>query len=369
MVNMKIEIAKEKLLTAITLAEKISSKDITHPILNNLLLNAKNNSLIIRATNLDLGIELLLPIRIEEEGMVVVSGKTLSSVISNIYQSTSVVLETKSGNLSIHDASSRTLLKVYPNEDFPTIPHIGGENTITLQSDDFQRGIRSVWYSASTTTIKPELSSVYMYHDGTHLVFVSTDSFRLAEKKIVIRDGEKIKSILIPFRNIPEIMRVLENIDSSINIVIGENQLSFSLERIYLTSRLIDGTFPDYKQIIPKKYSTEVILLKQDFLHVLKKTGVFLDRFNQVTVVMQPKKKVFTLHTENAEVGETTESVQAALSGEDLTISFNQRYIVDCLQSIHTDSISLSFSGLGKPVVIQGVSDNSFLYLVMPMNK
>lgn len=366
---MKVEILKEKLFNAVILAEKISSKDVTHPVLNNLLLVAKNNILQIRATNLDLGIELLVPAKIENEGTVAVSGKILSSVVLNIQHGDGVVLEVSGGNLLVYTSGSKTLLKIYPNEDFPTIPRISGGGKVALQPDAFLRGIRSVWYSASTTTIKPELSSVYVYNDGTHLVFVSTDSFRLAEKKVVVSSGEKVKPLLIPFRNIPEIIRVLENMNGLIDVQIGENQISFLFEKTYLTSRLIDGTFPDYKQIIPKNYSTEVVLLKQDFLQALKKTGIFLDKFSQVTVDIQPKKKIFTLHTENHDVGETTESVGAALSGEDIKISFNQRYMADCLQSIYTDSVSLSFSGLNKPVVIRGISDNSFLYLVMPMNK
>ena len=138
---------------------------------------------------------------------------------------------------------------------------------------------------------------------------------------------------------------------------------------MFITSRIIDGVFPDYKQIIPKDYISEVIVLKQDLINTLKKINIFSDKFGQISINIQPKKKIFTIHTKNNTVGETSDSIDAVIKGDALTASFNYRYILDCLNSIQSDSITLLFTGIGKPLIVKGVSDESFLYLVMPMNK
>jgi DNA polymerase-3 subunit beta len=367
---MRVELSKEKLLPVVSIAEKISGRDVAHPILHNLFLSAEGNTLTVRATNLDIGAEFTIPAKVEREGEVVVSGKTLLATLVAMHRGVAVILQLEGENLLLSDEGSKSLLKVHPPDDFPTIPNIRGGKGILFESKTLLNGFASVWYCASSSTIKPELSSVYIYQDGNQLFFVATDSFRLAEKKVLMREAISLGRVLVPFRNIPEITRVLEYTpDASVTVYLSENQLSFEFDGVYLTSRLIDGTFPDYRQIIPKEAATEVVLLKQDLVQALKKTAVFLDKFGQVTMRIQPKKKTFSLHSLNADVGETAELLQAAITGDGLDISFNQRYISDSLQSIHSDSISLSFTGLSKPMVMRGVSDNSFLYLVMPMNK
>jgi len=140
-------------------------------------------------------------------------------------------------------------------------------------------------------------------------------------------------------------------------------------QNIYLISRTIEGIFPDYKQIIPKETSSKAILLKQDLINSLKTSFIFSDSFNQLTLKLLPKTKSFEIESKNSTVGESVCGIDAVLEGENISINVNHRYFMDCLQSITTDSISLSFGGQAKPIIIQGVGDTSFLYLVMPMNQ
>ena len=123
-------------------------------------------------------------------------------------------------------------------------------------------------------------------------------------------------------------------------------------------SRLIDGSFPDYKQIISKEVTTEAVVLRQDFINVLKKTTIFSDSFNQIRFKIEPEKKMFVISSHNNDVGETIDNLNAALTGDSLEISFNHKYIIDCFQSLNADSVSLSFGGLSRPMVIRGVADN-----------
>lgn len=178
------------------------------------------------------------------------------------------------------------------------------------------------------------------------------------------------QSFLLPLRNAVEIVRILHHTqDLDIVVKVDKNQISFEGENMFITSRIIDGTFPDYKQIIPKDHTSEVIVLKQDLINIFKKINIFSDKFGHISVHIQPKKKTFTIHTKNNTVGETSDSIDAVVKGDALMMSFNYRYILDCLSSIQSDSVTLLFTGIGKPLIVKGVSDESFLYLVMPMNK
>jgi DNA polymerase-3 subunit beta len=365
---MKIECVKEKFLNAVALAEKVTGKNLTLPILSCVLLETTQSGIKIKATNLDLGIEIEVPVKVIEQGTVALPGNILSSFLTNL-QDEKVVLESVDGIVSLSTKTTTTTVKTFPYEDFPIIPKIDKQKTVSLDASALVDGLRSVWYSAAVTSMKPELSAVYIYSNEDSLVFVSTDSFRLAEKMIPVKKAKDFSNILIPFKNIPEIIRALEGIKGEVNVYFDSNQVAFEHEGVYLVSRVIDGSFPDYKQIIPKEYKTEVVLLKQDLLNALKLANVFSDTFNQIILRVIPGEKLFEITTKNTTVGENHNILETVLKGEDLTISFNYKYIIDCFQSIKSDSLSLSFSGLGKPVLVKGVSDRSFLYIVMPMNK
>ncbi len=365
---MKLECKIEEIKSKIFQAEKITGKNLTLPILNSILLIASDKSLKLRSTNLSLGIEVEIPAKIEKEGIVAVSGSILNGIFSNVFQNENVYLESIDGNLLIQTKKSKIKLKGQPHDDFPTIPKVAG-TSFEIESKKLIDGIKSVYYSSSVSDIKPEISSVFVHTNEDNLVFVSTDSFRLAEKKIKIKGLPEIGGILIPFKNISEILRVFGESASVVKVCFNKNQISFSSDDFYLTSRVIDGVFPDYRQIIPKTSGTNAIVLKQDLLNALKLSNIFSDKFNQVNLVIKPKEKIFELSSANNDVGENKTYLDAALTGENIELGFNYKYFLDCFQSITTDSISIKFSGASSPLVISPVSDSSFIYLIMPMNR
>jgi DNA polymerase-3 subunit beta len=142
-----------------------------------------------------------------------------------------------------------------------------------------------------------------------------------------------------------------------------------SSDGVYLTSRVIDGVFPDYRQILPKEFKTEAVVLKQDLLSSLKLSNIFSDKFNQVNFSIKPKAKMFEISSINSDVGENKTNLDATMTGEDVELGFNFKYFLDCFQSINSDSISIKLNQSSKPMVISGVSDKSFTYLIMPMNR
>ena len=148
-----------------------------------------------------------------------------------------------------------------------------------------------------------------------------------------------------------------------------KNQISFETQNIYLSSRVVDGSFPDYKQIIPKTNTTKATILKQDLISSLKISNIFSDKFNQVSITIKPNEKVFEIESKNIDVGENTTLITGSFSGENVSANFNYKYILDCFLSISGDSITLDLNGNNKPMIIKSVGDSSFMYLVMPMNR
>ncbi|OGI94636.1 DNA polymerase III subunit beta [Candidatus Nomurabacteria bacterium RIFCSPLOWO2_01_FULL_40_18] len=365
---MKLECKIEEIKNKISQVERITGKNLTLPILNSILLIASGKSLKLRSTNLSLGIEVEIPAKIEKEGVVAISGSVLNGIFSNVFQNENIYLESVDGNLLIQTKKSKIKLKGQLSDDFPTIPRVSGTN-FEIDSKKLLDGIKSVYYSSSPSDIKPEISSVFIHTENDSLIFVSTDSFRLAEKKIKIKGLPEITGILVPFKNISEILRVFGETAGMIKVCFNKNQISFSLDGVYLTSRVIDGVFPDYRQIIPKTSSSSATVLKQDLLNSLKISNIFSDKFNQVNLKISPKEKVFELSSANNDIGENKTYLDAALTGEDIELGFNYKYFLDCFQSITTDSLSIKFSGATSPLVISPVSDPSFLYLIMPMNR
>lgn len=363
---MKAECSKDILKNAIQQAERMTGKNLSLPVLGGILLSAQKDVLVLRATNLDFGIEIRIPSKIAQEGTVVAPGNILSGILSAVYDG-KVTLETVNDNLFVSTINTKSTVKCLASEDFPTLPTLSDPHSFTVSSLKFIDGVKSVWYSASFSDMKPEISSVFIYPEGGDMVFAATDSFRLSEKKITLKKNTVFSPILIPYKNMTEIIRVFEGINGDIDVSFNKNQLSISFDGVYVTSRIIDGVFPDYRQIIPKEYITEAVVLKQDIINALKMTHIFSDKFNRVDFRIDPQRKNFEIEAKNSSVGENTTTIDASLSGKEISCGFNQKYIIDCFQAIKQESITFRFSGPGRPLVIQGVGDTSFTYLVMPL--
>ena len=366
---MKIECVQNKLQSTLYQAEKISGKNLNLPVLSCVYIEAKKGQLLLRATNLDLGFQSIVPAKVDIEGVAAVPASVLNATVANIFNQKTVKLESDGSTFTIITPKSKSIIKCLPHDDFQTIPEIPKNKICEIPASDFIIGLKAVWYSSSVSSIKPELSSVCIFPEEHEIVFAATDSFRLAEKKIKTKGLKDFDKVLVPFKNIPEIIRVLERAEGMVEIRFGKHQITFIFDGTYLTSRVIDGTFPDYRQIIPKEFKTEAIILKEDLIQSLKISNIFSDTFNQVNLNIAPNEKCFKIATKNVSLGENTNTLDAALSGEPAEANFNFRYINDCLQSINTDSVSLSLAGPSRPMVIRGVSDKSFTYLVMPMNR
>lgn len=364
---MKIKCLVNKIKSKISLAYNITSKNLSLPILNNILLEAKNNNLYIYATNLEVGVEFVIPSKIYKDGKCSVSGSILNNFLNKLDNNETVSIEKIGNNISISSKKNTTLLKTQPTDDFPIIPKIDN-NKHTIKIDKITNGIKSVLFASAVSDIKPEIASVYIYTENENIVFVATDSFRLAEKKVYDKNI-KIKNILIPYKNAFELVRFFENIFGNVIVSFNKNQLSITSDNMYFMTRLTDGVYPDYRQIIPKSYKTQSTILKDDLLEALRIADVFVDEFHRIVLHVITEDNVIEINSKNNNIGENVTIIDTNTNGEDIEVFFNNKYIIDILKILQTESVSLKFSDVNKPLVITGVGDESLTYIVMPVNR
>lgn len=365
---MKITTTKEKLLNAVLMSERVVGKKESLPILSCILFDV-DTKCSLRATNLEAGVEAVIPADIKEKGAVAVSATILSQTIRSINADT-ITLSLEDSNLLIESRGTKTLIKAVPHAEFPALPTSASKNEIAINRERLIQGLQAVSYAASPSMIRPDLGSVYLVVQDGVLLTVATDSFRLAEKTITgVGEGKK-GEFLIPLKHTLELSHILERIDSD-EVLLGteDGQLVVSGGGVRFVSRVVDATFPNYREIVPKQSATEATVLKGELVEMLRKARVFSGNDQHVGLHIYPKKKIFTATARSNDVGEMSDSIDAALSGDDLDINFHIGYLSECLSSIQSDSVTLSFAGAGRPLVIRGGSDPTFMYLVMPLNR
>lgn len=371
---MHATINKQELLFALDLVVKTSTKHQTLPVLQCVLMEAKKGGgLTLTTNNLELGVSVSLSCTVDETFNVAVPALIFQQTI-NLVDDSDITLVLEKEVLKIKTKRGNTSIKPLPHDEFPKIPTLDSKKQ-SVNGKLLALCIKTAAFAVSQSSIKPELGSVYLHQSKEHSVTaVATDSFRLVEKTVSQKSLVLEHPILIPHKNALEIARILDTIEEDPVFMVSENQcaLLFSSKNnktIYVTSRLTEGSFPDYKQIIPKEYTTHATILKNDLLHALKTTNIFTNKFLQVGVALDPKKGTLTLSADNGEVGTTNETIKADISGSDLALSFNQRYLIEPLQHFSDDSLTLHFAGVGRPMVMEGVNETSLRYLVMPMNR
>jgi len=365
---MKILIPQPELQTALELITRITTKHVTLPVLQCVLIEAKQNKVTLRATNLELNIEISLKdVQVEVGGIAAVPAQILLQSIQFIKHKT-ITCVINDSILEISAGKNKTRINTQPVGEFPTISKQIGEGSV-LSGSSFSVGIKTVASSASISSIKPELGSVFVQQKKEHsLTFVATDSFRLMEKTVPQKGLILQNSFMIPTKNALELAKVCDTLKTNPTLVVSEEQCALIFEDgVYISSRLVTGSFPDYEQIIPKEYTTHTTVLRTDLQHILKKTSFFLNKFMQVTINVKPTELQVT--AQNGEVGVVTDGITVQTEGEELTLNFNQNYLQEPLNHIHDDSLAMHFAGIGRPLVINGVSDTTVRYLVMPMNR
>ena len=349
----------------VNLAERISGKSQTLPILSSVLIKAEEGRVAVLSTNLEVGFEMSLPAKIEKNGMAVVPTKTLLPLLSSISDE-NVTMEGEGTALHITSLSSSTKVKCLPSEEFPILPRIKKERSFNIFSRLLASALKNTLSAASTSYTRPELASISILSpEKGVLTFAATDSFRLAEQKAATEAYDI--SILVPYKNAQELLRIIEDMDSDIEVVYSKNQIVFQTKEMYFISRLTEGEFPNYQGIIPKSFTTQAVINKDKFTSSLRAASIFSTRLSDVLIKVIAKDGLIEIRSQNSESGEHNSLCRAKISGEDVESTFNYNYLFDALKSIPNEDVFLGFNGAGKPLLMRGEGDSGYLHLVMPM--
>ena len=366
---MNISIEKKEFSEAVHIVSRFADrKSATLPALSSIMLIAGDEGIKLRATNLETGIDLKLPGKITTDGVVAIPAVILQQIASAFTQEGSITLEHTGDIITLTSGTGKSSIKTVPYDDFPSIPFPENpKNRIIIPGILLKNLFSSIASCASTSTVRPELSSLYLSIEGGVLTAVATDSFRLAEKKVPLSNKGTQGKFLIPAKNALDIAQALP--DDEIIMSFDEHQCAFVSEKGMLVSRLTNAVYPDYRQIIPKESIVEAVILRKDFENALRRTTIFSDTFQKVRISFDPKKNLFSFFARNADIGESAETLSARISGSALDLSFNHRYLAAVLSLTSAESLSLTAAGIGRPLIIKGVGDTSLLYLVSPMNQ
>lgn len=366
---MNISIEKKIFSEAVHISTRFAErKNATLPALSSILIVAGDEGIKMRATNLETGIDLKIEGERKSNGVVAIPAIILQQIASSLTQDGKIVLEHTGDIVSISSGMGKSSVKTVPYNDFPSIPFPENpKNRIVISGILLKNLFGAIASCASASTVRPELASIYLSIEGGVLTAVATDSFRLAEKKVPLTNNGTQGKFLIPAKNALDIAQALP--DDDVIMSFDEHQCAFVSDGGMLVSRLTNAVYPDYRQIIPKESIVEAVVLRKDFENALKRTTIFSDSFQKIRISFDPKKNHLSFFARNADIGESSETVSARISGSALDLSFNHRYLSAVFSLTGAESLSLTAAGIGRPLIIKGVGDTSLLYLVSPMNQ
>lgn len=375
---MKLTCTQENLNFGLQTTGHLVNKNVNLPILNNVLLEAKGGVLKLSSTNLEIGISAQVRCKVDKEGSFTVEARLLSDYI-NLLPKDQVRVELKEVDLlNVVCGHTETDIKGLKAEDFPVIPKMEKQTSYRVKATEFKKSLSQVVFAVSPSDTRPEISGVFMdFHKANKgkLILVGTDSYRLAEKSLKLEGNQEERIVIVPVKTLQELLRILSNLKDQSNqvedieIYLSENQIMFSLNGVELISRLIEGQYPDYKQIIPQNFQTKVVANTSELIKTIKtvalfsKTGIF-----DISLIFNPDKGL-TIKAVNIQTGESTAVVDVAFQGEKNETVLNYRYLLEGLNNLDAEEVEISVVDNNVPCLIRPKDSSEYLYLVMPIKQ
>lgn len=364
---MKISLLTENLKKGLSVVSHIVGKNQNLPILNNLILTAGAGLINIATTNLEVGIKTSIRGKIEREGVVSIPARLLTDYINNLSSET-VEIESDKFNLKIKAKNSNTKIKGVDPAEFPLLPDIEAKESVDVSVKDLKKSLQQTVFAASSDSTRPELCSVLIKSVENKLILAATDSYRLAEKKLDISGSHSI-FVLVPQSTLQEVNRVFGDSDSDVvKIEFNDNQIKFSDENTFLISRISEGQFPDYEQIIPNDSKIQAVLDTVEFSKAVRAASIFCRQgINDVKFSFSDKKIIISAI--NDQVGESKVEINSDLQGGDLEIVFNYHYILDVLSVIASQEVEFGLNDQNMPGVIKPKGNSGYTYVIMPIKQ
>lgn len=370
---MRFTCTKDNLLKGFDIVSGVVKKSMNLPILSNTLIEVKENKVELIATDLELAIRTTIRAKVDMVGSFTVPTKTMTDFIRLLTEE-QVTVSLEGNELHIISGTTSTKIKGTPADEFPVFPEIDETQNYTLLAEPFRAALSDVVIAAAKNEIRPELSGVYAgffteRYEG--LVLAATDSYRLAEKKVSVAQGADTFTAIIPAHTVQEMIRLigLGEGETQVRLAFANNHLMLRYDTFEMSSRLIDGKYPDYAQIIPTEFATTAEVAGDMLVKKIKAASLFTTTgVNAVNISLEPAMKLVSLSSTSTQKGEHSATVEAEITGGDNSIVLNHRYVLDGLGHM-SGKITLGVNSAQAPCLLHEAGKDDYLYIVMPIRQ
>lgn len=364
---MELSVTQENLARALSAVSRVATAKAGLPILSNILLRTEGNRLLVAATNLEIASTHYIGAKVVTQGSVTLPARLLSEFVSSLPSGT-VELKSKGTHMTVKSGSYESVINGVDADEFPELPTIDEDTSIryTVTTEDFKQAVGQTVITSSSDTTRPVLTGVYWHsHDGA-LYLAATDGYRLAERRLV--DTESEVSAIVPTSSLQEALRVIGDGVEEIDVLFDETQVRFRINDAEVTSQLIDGNYPDYRQLIPETSDTVVTMSASEFARTVKIAGLFArESGGSITLSANAEDGLLSIHSIASELGENTSSVAGEVT-HDGQVTLNSRYLSEALAVTDGDTVIFRFSGKLSPCVLQSADKSTnYKHIIMPL--
>ncbi len=362
---MRLKITQENLHKALQVVSRAAiSRMPALPILSNILIKAEKGKITLSSTNLEIATTVRVAGKVLETGSITVPARLLSEFVASLPDDT---IDLKLNNLSLNLKTKQyeSTINGVSAEEFPSLPTISESNKLNIPANTLKKALSQVVFAASNDEARQVLTGVLIKTIDGNLYMVATDSYRLAEKKLLKNNTEV--EMIIPSTAMQDLSKIVAEGSNEVQMIIDESQAMFKYDDVELISRLIDGKFPDYKQLIPKTGDVNITINKEDFINIAKVSSLFArESAGSITLHVSEEKQEVSIRSIASQVGENTSRAQAKVKGEG-EVTLNSRYLIDALNAFEEDSITMHFSGKTNPCVLGSSKQSQYQHIVMPL--
>jgi DNA polymerase-3 subunit beta len=371
---MKVSCSQEDLSKGLAVVGRAVATRAVMPITNNVLIATEGSRLRLAATNLEIAISCWIPATIEKEGTVTIPARLLTDFVNSLPSGRiDMALSPRSRSVELRCARHEAHISGLDPADFPAIPKITDGMNVRMKPGDLRLAINQVVFAAASEESRPVLTGVHAEFEGEQLTLAAADGFRLAVRKVSLSKPVDTKmAIIIPARSLNELTRLISEQEEPLELIVNsqKSQVMFRLRNVEMVSQLIQGTFPNYSQLIPKSYTTRAVIKLSEFLRATKSASIFArDGSGIVRLQIMPRdgKGKIAISARAEEIGDNLGEVDATVQGEEAKIAFNSKYLMDVLGVLTKDEVALETTTSSSPGVIRPVGDESYIHVVMPM--
>ncbi|MFH0818497.1 MAG: DNA polymerase III subunit beta [Patescibacteria group bacterium] len=368
---MKLTCTQENFNKGLAIVNHLAIKNTNLPILSNVLIKTYEGGFILSSTNLEIGISSKVRAKIEKDGLFTVPANLITNFISLLNTDENINLELIGKEIIIKTDQQETKIKGEDASEFPIIPEVEKDKKIVIKKNDLKNSLSKVVFAASLDETRIEISGVLFNINKKELTLVATDSYRLAESVIPCQNEENIEQVIVPQKTAQEVLRVLALVEEDeVEIYFSENQILFIIGSTEINSRLIEGNYPDYKQIIPEQEKTSVFIKKDKLTKLVKRAALFSRiGINDVNLEFDTDNQKIIIKAVSNQTGENFSQQEAVINGENNNIVFNYRYLLDGLNSIESEMVIIKTIDNSSPGVFKGENEEGYLYIIMPIKQ